>query len=446
MAWLKADGWRSNVSPVAIRCIPVGMIRFPEPQFPERQFPELDESGGYSLFTGKRPWRRLFIFFLFLAGWLLTGCAAGVSNQNWPGLATDGQFVYVAYGAAVAAYEPATETERWLYSTENRALHFNAPPSVQDGRIILGDYGAAGGMFSPSIRVSIYGLEEDGNTAPTTSWINDTVAKDMIIAAPLQVGDVTYVGTADNHLLALDANTGAEMWRFDTEGPVWAQPTYHEGILYVTSLDRHAYALDADSGEELWQAELGGAISAQPVVNPEEELVYVGAYDNALHALDINDGSEQWQVAATNWVWSAPALADGRLYFVDSNAQVYAVDAATGDLIWNVAANKMRQVAGASLSTPETVNGAVQASPVIADGRVYIASEGNRDTEEGLLVALDADSGEEVWQRTVRAPLFTTPVIVDDVIVVAMNSEEAVLAAYDLESGDAEWTYLPVLE
>lgn len=410
-------------------------------------FPELDESGGYSLFTGKRPLRRPLILFTLLVGWLLTGCAASsVSNENWPGLTTDGQSVYVAYGPAVAAYDTATETERWLYQSENRALQFNAAPSIQDGRVILGDYGAAGGMFSPSIKVSIYSLEEKENAITAPLWTNSTVAKDKIIAAPLQVGDVAYVGTADRHLLALDADTGAEMWRFDTDGPVWAQPTYHEGILYVTSLDRHVYALDANTGKEVWQAELDGAISAQPIVNPDEALVYVGAYDNALHALDMNDGTEQWQVKATNWIWSAPALADGRLYFVDSSAQAYAVDAANGDLLWQVAVNEMRQVAGTLLPTPQKVKGAVQASPVVADGRVYIASEGNRETDEGLLIALDANSGEEVWQRTVNSPLFATPVVIDDVIVVAMQSELAVLAAFDLESGDPKWTYLPVLD
>jgi outer membrane protein assembly factor BamB len=106
----------------------------------------------------------------------------------------------------------------------------------------------------------------------------------------------------------------------------------------------------------------------------------------------------------------------------------------------------MREVEGALLQTPTRVAGAVQASPVVANGIVYIASEGNRNTKEGLLVALDAETGEEVWQRTTKSPLFTTPIIVEDMIVVAMINDQAVLAAFDLENGDPEWSYMPILD
>lgn len=395
----------------------------------------------------QRPFKRPSIIFIILAGLLLTACgAAQADNQNWPGLTAAGDRVYVAYGPAVVAYDAVTEEEAWVFSTDNRSLLFYAPPSVADGRVVIGDYGAAGGMFSPGIIVSAYGLEENGGRTPDSLWVNSETATDKIVAGPLQVGDTVFVGTADNHLSALDADTGVERWRLTTEGAVWAQPAYHEGVLYVTSLDKHVYALEAETGAEIWQAQLPGAISAQAVLNPEENLVYVGAYDNALHALAMDSGEEQWQVETTNWIWSAPALADGRLYFADSNAQVYAVEAASGDPIWTASVNEMRQVEGDLLPVPAPVEGAVQASAVVAAGKVFIASEGNRDTGEGLLIALDAETGEEIWQRTTTASLFTTPVIVDDMIVVAMNSEQVLLSAFDLETGDPQWAYVPASE
>lgn len=398
------------------------------------------------MFTKKRPLHWPLLGFILFTSWFLTSCGVQSSNVNWPGLSLAGETVYVAYGPAVAAYNTTTQTQSWIYRPENRMLFLNAPPSVQDGRVILGDYGAASGMFSPKVVVSILGLQENGNVPPSVLWTNSSVFTDKVIAGALQVGDIVYVGGADSRVLALDVNNGRELWRFATGGPVWAQPIYHEGVLYVTSLDRHTYALDAESGNELWQTALGGAISAQPLINPAENLVYVGAYDNALHALDMETGAEKWRVESTNWIWSAPALADGRLYFADSNAQVYAVDAADGAPLWTTAVNQMREVQGVTQQTPVRIDGAIQASPVVADGIVYIAAEGNRNSEEGLLLALDAQTGTEVWQRTTSAPLFTTPVIVEDVIIVAMNSERVVLAAYDLESGSPQWSYLPVLD
>lgn len=396
------------------------------------------------MFSTTRPSLRSSILLILFFSLFLTGCAVQAISENWPGLTANGSTVYVAYGPAVVAYDAVAQQSRWIFQPQNRALQMNAAPSVQDGRVIFGDYGASSGMFSPTIVVSVYGLEENDTPTPTTLWTNSTVAADKIIAGPLQVGDLVYVGTADNHLSALDASTGMEKWRFSTSGPIWATPTYHEGILYLTCMDKQVYALDANTGAQLWQTELGGAISAQAIVNPGENLVYVGAYDNAMHALNMENGTEEWRVETTNWIWSAPALADGKLYFADSSAQVFAVDAASGENLWQVTVNQMNESGG--VANRIEVEGAVQASPVVADGVVYIAAEGNVATEEGLLVALDTETGAEIWQRTTRAPLFTTPVIVDDMIVVAMNSEQAILAAYDRASGNPQWAYLPVLE
>lgn len=373
----------------------------------------------------------------------LTACGTRGNSQNWPGLAADGEIVYFAYGPGVAAYDTIEQQEVWNFKTEKSQLNIFAPPSVVDGRVVIGDYGAPGSFFSPQIVVTVYGQEESGSSSPLVNWTNPEIAKDKIVAAPLQVGDVAYVASADFNLYALDADTGAEFWSFPTNGAIWGQPTYFEDVIYLTSLDQNVYALDAESGDIIWQTELGGAISAQAVIDPDENLLYVGAYDNQMHALDIETGTEKWQAEATNWIWNAPALANGALYFADSSGQVFAVEAATGEEIWTSSIDEMREVGNDVLQTPERIEGAIQASPVYFDGILYIASEGNRVTKEGLLVALDAETGEEIWQRTTKQPLYATPVIADDVIIVAMNSEEITMTAYSLDSGDQKWSYLP---
>lgn len=163
-----------------------------------------------------------------------------------------------------------------------------------------------------------------------------------------------------------------------------------------------------------------------------------------MHALDMATGEEKWSAPSTNWIWSAPALADGALYFTDSNGAIFALDAVTGEEKWQQNVNALREVE--VLADKE---GAVQASPVVANGKVFITGAGNIDTREGLLLALDEQSGEALWQCTTRAPLFTTPVIAGNHIVVAMSGELGLLAAYDLETGGEDCdpeVYLPVLE
>lgn len=394
------------------------------------------------MFIAKRPFSRLLLLVLLLAAFSLTACSRSATAQNWPGLSTDGENLYVAYGRGVLGLEAASQNLLWSFKPESATLFFYAPPSVKDGRAVIGDFGAAQGLFSPQIVVSIYGLDVTSSTAKT-EWTRNDLATDRIVAAPLQVGDVVYVATADNQLLALDAESGNELWHFTAEFSIWAQPTYYEGTLFVASLDRHIYALNAEDGSQKWAAELSGAMSAQPVVNPDENLVYAASYDREVHALNMDTGEEAWSVPASDWVWSAPALADGTLYVGDSSGNVFAVDAANGDILWESGVHTMNVVAAANQNPPAQIKGAIQASPVVNDGVVYVASLGNEQSEEGLLVALDAATGEELWQATTPAPLFSTPVVVGDVIVVAMQSEVAILQAYKLDTGDLDWNYLP---
>jgi outer membrane protein assembly factor BamB len=203
------------------------------------------------------------------------------------------------------------------------------------------------------------------------------------------------------------------------------------------------YKIDAADGSKLWAEELSGAMSAQPVVNPDENLVYAASYDREVHALDMDTGAEVWSVPATDWVWSAPTLAGSTLYFGDSSGNVFAVDAADGNIVWQSGVHTMNVVGGVQQNPPLEIKGAIQASPVVQNGVVYFASLGNSESEEGLLVALNATTGNELWQTTTSAPLFSDPIIVGDVIVVAMQSEVGVLQGYDLETGEQEWTYLP---
>lgn len=355
-------------------------------------------------------------------------------------MSTDGENLYVAYGPGVFAIEADSQQLLWSYRPENASLFFYAPPSVANGRVVVGDYGAPQGLFSPQTVVSIYGLDVTDNAVQTV-WVRNDLAKDRIVAAPLQVGEVVYVATADNLLLALEAETGTEIWRFPTEFSIWAQPTYYEGTLFIASMDRFLYAIDAENGSEKWSVKLTGAMSAQPVVNPEANLVYAASYDREVHAFGMDSGEEVWSVQASDWVWSAPALANDTLYFGDSSGRIFAVNATTGDKVWESSVHSMNVVAGVIQNPPLQIKGSIQASPVVQNGVVYFASLGNTESEEGLLVAINAATGEELWQTTTPASLFSTPVIVGDVVVVAMQSEAGVLQGYELETGQFSWSY-----
>jgi outer membrane protein assembly factor BamB len=345
-----------------------------------------------------------------------------------------GDVVYIAYGPAVLAVdinEEPEEAEIWSYTSEDigASVQLFAEPSVVDNSVVVGDYGDSGGFLNPRVTVGIYGLDDSPEQTPVPKevWFNNESATDRIIASPLQIGDTVYVGTADNFMLALDmSDDGALLWQFETGKPVWSRPAYEDGVLYMGSMDGLAYALDADGSSERWSQDLGGAIAANIVF--ENGLIYVNSYNQSANALDPGTGEIIWSLDTSASVWGASAVSGDDLYLVDLNGIVYAVDAVTGELRWT-----------------EEIGELVQAGPAIGDGIVYVTTAGDpevdKDERQGSLIALSTDDGEVLWQEQVPQPLYTTPLVVGDSVVVGLIEGSALLLKFDSNDGSPTWTF-----
>jgi outer membrane protein assembly factor BamB len=372
----------------------------------------------------QRSVKRPSFFVIVLLSWLLVACTQ-VDNVSWPGLSTDGQRAYVSYGPGIVAYNVEAREVTWVYAPDPGRVNFYAAPALADGRLIVGDYGAPGGFFSPNVTVTIYALENGERPDPALLWTEENLATDRIVAPALQVGSIIYMGTADNQILALNAETGDLIWQFRTNHSVWGSPTYKDGRLFVTSLDRSVYALEAETGELLWQQTLEGAIASQAVVN--EGLVYVSSFAHGVHALSVENGEEQWRAEADNWVWGSPVLDNGMLYFASAQGDVHAVDAQTGVEVWR-----------------QEIIGAVQTTPVVHGDFLYIASERRGEAGGGLLTAFSlTEDGRQLWQSNTPEPIYTTPVVVGDSIVVALQSDDTLLIGFNLETGVQQWLLPP---
>ena len=377
---------------------------------------------GGTLDTVKRlPKRPAIIFLVVLASFVLAACTGRTADETWPGMTADEQgVVYVAYGPAVIAVDVESNEQLWSFPQgEGNTAPIYAPPEVADGRVVFGDFGVSGGLLSPSKKISIYSLDASDGTL-NSNWPVGEVAQDRIIAPALVVGDRIFVGTADNLVFALDADSAQPVWSqpFEAEHSIWGKPAYQDGVLFVPSLDRSVYALDADSGSLTWKTGVEGSVSDRVVRNSDS--VYVGSFDQQAYALDARSGEVKWTAPAEASVWGAPLYVDGVVYYADLNGNVFAVSAESGESLW--------QSTGA---------GYVTAQPVYADGKVFIASAGDPedkpDERTGALIAFDAETGDELWRSATQAPLFTTPVVSGDMVVVAQDDEQVLLVYFSFD-------------
>ena len=129
--------------------------------------------------------------------------------------------------------------------------------------------------------------------------------------------------------------------------------------------------------------------------------LFVASERGVVYALDARTGCTHWSFAAQSGVRGAMTVGrrpSGRhaLFFGDFNANVYALDAASGAEVWR------REV--------ETHPGArITGAPVLHDGRLYVPVSSLEEvlaadpeypccTFRGSVAALDAATGESIWR------------------------------------------------
>jgi PQQ-dependent dehydrogenase (methanol/ethanol family) len=140
-------------------------------------------------------------------------------------------------------------------------------------------------------------------------------------AAPIVVGSTMYVvGPYPNKVYALDlANSGAMKWSYEPKPSPASQgvaccdtvnrgPVFADGKLVFNTLDAHTIALDANTGRELWNQQVGDinigeTVTMSPLI--VKDKVYVGNSGGEfgvrgwLTALSLKDGHIVWRAYST---------------------------------------------------------------------------------------------------------------------------------------------------
>ena len=103
------------------------------------------------------------------------------------------------------------------------------------------------------------------------AWNVQTGVKASFQATPLVVDRVMYVSLPFNHVLALDAVTGKEIWRYQHQrkkdyrmccGPANRGVAVSDGKVFMGTVDARLVALDAKTGRKIWDIEVADAASA----------------------------------------------------------------------------------------------------------------------------------------------------------------------------------------
>jgi PQQ-dependent dehydrogenase (methanol/ethanol family) len=266
-----------------------------------------------------------------------------------------------------------------------------------------GDYNQS--RFFPNKQINVSNVSK-----LRPAWVFQTEVKDTMETSPIVVNGVMYVTTAFDHVYALDARTGEELWHYKQKlgpittyccGPNNRGVAVLEDMVYLATLDAKLVALDAKTGKQVWETqvadpELGYSETMAPTAVKGKILVGTNGGEYGIRgfvkAFDAKTGKNLWTFNTVP----------------ESSVGVWATHDATGrDMHRDIAAEK---AAFAKVGDPyKTLGGGVWQNPAVdlESNRIYfVVGNPSPDLDGSLrpgdnlytdsLVSVDLDTGKYV--------------------------------------------------
>lgn len=213
-----------------------------------------------------------------------------------------------------------------------------------------------------------------------------------------------------------------------TLAPATTEPIPH-GAPQATSDDTGTQVIP------VWTAKLSDAVNTQPLLSGD--LVIIATADGAIHAVNAETGKIAWQFSPQTKVWDASLQVDAtRACAGMEGGQVVCLDINTGTPLWvvNLGLNVQSQIA----LTPDRVY-----APTTLVG---MGLENDYNGKASLF-ALDATTGEIVWEKVTDNYVLRRPNVGDGIVVTGglytKGEGDGLTRLYALstEDGSEIWRY-----
>lgn len=344
--------------------------------------------------------------------------SAAAGPSDWPMFLRD-----PTHSATADAAPTPGGRLKWRFDT---ALPMFSSPSVVDGRLYLG---------SGDNRV----VALDANTGELV-W--EHAVTGPIDSSPAVAGDSVFIGLRDGRVLSLHKDSGERQWEFPTGGIFATSPVVLEGILYIGSGDGKLYTLDAQTGEVRWSYRTNGHIASDPAIN--DDIVAVMSQDSYLHIVDKETGRKRLDYR-TMYARGSPTLSGDWVYTADQNGIVAAIDwhkreypfeknirwVRTQLWAWG-AFRELPPLKGLAWAAFLPGNDLI-ASPIVTEDRLYVAAA------ERLIHALDRETGEVEWTFEAGGFFLSAMTLVGDGLLI--GDRYGTLYAVSAETGEELWRF-----
>ena len=292
------------------------------------------------------------------------------------------------------------------------------------GVVLIAGCSYLGGIFGGSSKPKPQPLE------PLTPKIGGSLAWSQRVDGvqfPLAVavkGGVFTVAGDDGTVLALDAESGREVWR-GSAGAKLSAGVGSDGR-FAAVVTREGELVVFEQGVVKWRKPLGARVTTAPLVAGER--VFVLGVDRAVQAFDALDGRKLWAMLRPGdplTLAQAGVLAAFKdTLVVGQGPRMAGVDPLRGSVRWEVAVGSPR---GAN----EIERLADLVGPPVRVGDVVCAR-----SFQAAVGCVDAERGTTVWSKNIGG---TDAVAADAEFVFAADASDRI-TAWKMASGDVAWT------
>ena len=243
-----------------------------------------------------------------------------------------------------------------------------------------------------------------------------------LLEFPPVIGDGrAIVGTNAGLALAVDIESGRELWRERLRGRVASSPALAGDLALFTTIRGEVIALDAATGRRVWRRDVGAAVESSPLVI--EGSAYIGTLSGRVLRLDARTGGVRWAAQASGDVKASLAQAGPNVVVGDYAGMITAFRAGDGTVAWR------------AKSPGEALRGAGRfyAGPAVSYGRIYIGNV------NGRVIALDRDTGDVAWVRVLDDFVYSSAALAQSTVYV--GSYDHRLYALDAVTGRVRWSF-----
>jgi outer membrane protein assembly factor BamB len=266
-------------------------------------------------------------------------------------------------------------------------------------------------------------------------------------AVSIIVADDTVYLLSYTAVHALAADSGRTIWKYPLSNSWPNSLSLNEGIIYLISFstdinnnNTYLTALNVRTGRRLWHRTAINAGLIGPVC--DGQVIYLGTSPLSnetgyLYALDALNGKLIWQLSGVgdsqtlvggNNTSTVVTRADVPVFLTDdilytaSNLELHARNKNTGEEVW-------------TFSYPGFGN---NGGPIQSQDRIYVSSSIDPSGSTSQMIAINAETGQQVWSSSVLGGSFSIDVTGGTVFALAAENGVSALAA---ASGSTTWAW-----